>query len=198
MLKNFLLCSKQRRFAIYSFTENVISGFENAVSMSCLFESMNGTSCGIATSYMSRDIITNMSSIYLIHRMSKTIDKKPSNILIKSQLLTQIAIVADISSLYVTPNLVVLISGLANIGRSVSWITIGSINAKIIQKLAPETIGEMYSKIAIVNTLGQSLGTTLGMSYIYLFPDRYTSFMILPFTGVIRYMIYRKLLKIID
>lgn len=83
------------------------------------------------------------------------------------------------------------VTGVGGVGRTISWITVGSLNAHMIQKYASNNVSEFYSKIAIVNTLGQSTGLLLGLIYIHYLGASGIYLIILPFTGIIRYYLYK-------
>ena len=198
-INTFLLCKAQRRFALYSLMGNIVSGFETSVSTAYLFEAMDlNKNSSIASSYLIRDVISNTSSLYVLNAWSKKVDANSIDSLRNSQIFGQISITADIASLYIDSSLIVPMSGIANVGRSISWVTIGALNARIIQQLAiNNNVGELYAKLAIVNTLGQSLGTILGLGYMHLLPDKHAQMLILPFSGILRYVLYKKMFSLL-
>lgn len=195
----FLSCKYQRRYALYSLTSNIVSGFETSVSTAYLFEAMEvNPNVSIASSYLLRDVISNVSSLYVLNAWSKNVDRDYAVSLRRSQMFGQLSIISDVISLYIDPSFIVPITGVANVGRSVSWVTIGALNARIIQQLSANNIGEMYSKLSIVNTLGQSLGTILGLGFMYILPSKHAQFLILPFTGILRYVLYKKMFSMLN
>ena len=86
--------------------------------------------------------------------------------------------------------LLVLVAGFGGMGKSLSWITLGSLNAKIIQEIASDNVGEFYAKLAVVNTLGQSMGMVMGLVCIKIMPV--SPLFVIGF-GVFRYVVYNKM-----
>ena len=196
MFRNLFKSVEQQKFAKISLICNVFSGLENSLSTNCLFDAMMlDPVTGIASTYLARDAVSNISSLYVLNRWSDKIDSKPHKSLIHSQIFHQIAVMSDISTLFINSSLIIPVSGVGNVGRSISWITIGSLNAKKIQDLAPDNIGEMYSKTAMVNTIGQSIGTILGLVVIKIFPDKHVQIGLIPFISIIRIKLYSLLFK---
>jgi hypothetical protein len=192
----FTACPKQARFILYSFGANVCSGFENTLGMSALFTAMNVDSTqGLVSSYAGRDIVSNLSSLCFIYRLSTGIDGKLKKSFKYSQACYQGALFIDLSAPWIPEQLLVALTGVGGMGKTIAWITIGSLNAKMVQQLAPDNMAELYSKVAIVNTLGNSLGMLLGLTFMKYNPDGLLVPSTIGICGGLRYYCYYTALK---
>lgn len=193
-IKSFINNKLHMRFFGRCLLYNVVAGFETSITTSCIFSAMSSNgSEGIIVNYLAKDIISNISSLYVIGKYSSDTDKNPYKSLIYSQLFNQISVVSEALSVKVSSEAVVPLLGFCSAGRCVSYITSGALTAKCIQKLSPDNIGEMYAKAAIINTMGNSVGTILGLIFITKFQDKNIQISILPFVSFLRFITLRRI-----
>ena len=127
--------------------------------------------------------------------MSEKADKNPKNFLLYSNILQQSSYIfmsaTPLFSSYFLP-----IAGISNIFSNISFTGFGAINAKCIQNLSLDNnTGEIYSKIAAVNTLGSSVGLLCGLGIIAIIPDYNTRLLITPILASLRIFTYNRAIK---
>ncbi len=88
------------------------------------------------------------------------------------------------------------IAGLSNILSTLSFTGFGAINAKCIGKLSTGgNIGELYSKITIINTIGSSIGLLLGLGINIMIPDHQERALLIPLIGLMKVYTYNKAIE---
>jgi hypothetical protein len=159
-----------------------------------MITSMNSDmSAGLVTNIIGRDIISSLTSLIVIYGWNNRIDKNPKRSFILGQLTYQMGITIDMMAYLIPSENLMLVAGIGGTGKSVSWITLGSFNAKIIQEIANDNVGEFYAKLSVINTLGQSIGMGLGLlflKHIYV-----SSPFVIGFLGILRYISYHMMFK---
>jgi hypothetical protein len=82
---------------------------------------------------------------------------------------------------------------LGNIGKNISFTGFGAINARIIQKLAVDNnIGEIYSRLTVINTIGSSIGMCIGLGLVAKIPDHTMRMGLIPILGAARVYTFNK------
>ena len=184
-------------FIGYSFLTTAVISSQTAISIDCMLNTVSVIDESVRTfNYIGKDIIGQLGSLVYLSKVSKNSDKEPLKFIATFNLIQQ-------SSLLLTcmtpllPSYFIFVAGGANVLSNISFIGYGALNAKCIQKLQDNNIGEIYSKISIINTLGSSvglLGGTLLLSVNIIEPVY-----LIPFLGIIRTITFNKSIKgIID
>ena len=112
-------------------------------------------------------------------------DKEPKNIIYKMSFIQQTSFLLE-SATPLIPQLFFPIAAVSNIGMNISFTGFGAINAKVIQKLKPDNVGETYTKLTAVNTLGSSIGMAIGLGITIVVPDHSVRLGLVPLLGIIR------------
>jgi hypothetical protein len=58
-----------------------------------------------------------------------------------------------------------------------------------------ENIGEIYSKISVVNTIGSSIGLLIGLGIITIIPDHTLRLFFIPVLGICRIAAFNRAVK---
>ena len=182
-----------QRYIKYSFITNTIVSIENTLAMTNMLSTVSTFDNEIVRSfsYISKDIIGQVSSaVYLLYTKGK-IDKNPRSILLISNILQQSAYIS-MSLCHLYPTKFIFITGISSILFNISFILQGAINTKCIQRLSENNIGEIYTHVAVINTLASSLGISFGMMLLWLFPSRTIRCFFIPMLGIARIYTYKK------
>ena len=176
----------------YSFVSNVIVSIETAIATDNMLYSIDTNSNENKTlNYLGKDIIGQIGGILYMSKMAHKADTNTPNFLLYSNILQQSSyIVMCITPFYTSYFLP--IAGLSNILANISFTGFGAVNAKCIQKISENNtnIDEIYSKITVFNTLGSTLGLSIGMYINYLIPDHNIRLCIIPFLGGLRVLTF--------
>ncbi len=137
-------------------TDSVLHGFIEAPTMTET----------ITVNYVSKDIIGQIGSLLISHRLGKSVDKFPKRHAVISTGLIQSSFVFDHLSMTFTNPIVIL--GLSSVLKNASFIGFGSLNTTVMKKLVKETdnIGNLYSQTASINTLFSSFGMLFGLALL--------------------------------
>jgi hypothetical protein len=109
--------------------------------------------------YIGRDVIGNMGSFLFVSSIGKGADEDPKKFMKKVHITQQLSyILTNIAAF--NPDMFLLYAGSASTLISISSIGFGMVNAKCIQALSTKNnnTAEVYSHLALTNTLGASLG----------------------------------------
>jgi hypothetical protein len=183
----------------YLFT-NLISSVEFVLSthsmLSVVGSPVAGNSNMLSINYISKDIIGQLGGLWYMNKMSKTVDKNPRNFSNKSLQLEQYAIAIECVTPLLPVYAFVPVAGLCNISKNISYTGFGAINTKIIQMMATDNnLGEIYSKITILNTLTTSFGMIIGLFITYKIPDHTQRLLLIPFLAWLRIYSYEKTIE---
>lgn len=187
---------KYTNYIKWSFTSNVLLSTEYALATHSMLHAINTDSETMRTlNYVGKDIIGQMGGLMYMSKMGDKADKEPVKFLQYSNGIEQVGLLATCStpllSSYFLP-----IAGISNIFSNLSFIGYGAINAKCIQTMAIDNnIGELYSKITMINMLGSSVGLILGVSITFLIPDHTTRLGLVPFLGIARVYTFNMAVK---
>lgn len=149
-----------------SFLLNIVSGIESTVTTHSILGALiqeNTAIYNISFNYMAKDVVSNIGSLAVINKMSNMSDVKPMKTVYMSQGAYQCSLVAECVANYFPSFMIIPVLGLAGVGKTMSWTTIGAINAKYISKTNPNHVGENYAKLSICNTIANSIGTGVGL-----------------------------------
>lgn len=155
----------------------------------------------ITHNYVGKDIIGQVGILIYSLRKGRRADTAP-DIHIKRGLTVQYAAYAieGIAPFLISlnPLLFLPVTGLSNIGKNLGWITLGAINAKVINKVGDEHIGEMYSRMSAINTIASSVGLTIGLITVAAIPSHTVrSAVVVPICGIIHWYASKRLLTLI-
>lgn len=187
---------KYTQYVGWSFISNVLVSAESAMSTHSMLNAIGTCSETVRTAnYIGKDIIGQFGGLLYMAKMSKQADKKPLNFLFYSNILQQFAYLS-LCTTPMLPEYFLPIAGASNIFINISFISFGAINAKCIQTLAIDgNVGEIYSKISVINTLGSSIGLLLGIGIIAAVPDHTTRLFIIPIIALGRVATFNRAVK---
>ena len=119
--------------------------------------------------FVGKDVLGQLGGLLVMSGLTKQVDTHPRKLLSVSHLLEQ----TSMNLLLFTPTAPMYcfmpMAAAANMCVNVSFIVYGSVNAKCIQAVsqspqpASSNVGELYSKLAVSQTLASTLGLTVGM-----------------------------------
>lgn len=181
-------------------TSVLLSSFQSAISTGCMLETISSNTAvnNIAFNYVGKDILGQLGSLAIVSAVGKYIDKNPENFLRCSIILQQASFLVEASTPLFPSELFVLIAGGSNVVKCISFTGFGAINVKVMERLSEDggkNLGEIYSKIASLNTVTSSIGMALGLWFCYLVPCSMTRLAILPIVGAARYYCFMKSLN---
>lgn len=175
---------------------NIISSIEFVLSTHSMLSVVGNQNNILPLNYISKDIIGQLGGLWYMNKLSKTVDKDPRNFSNKSLQLEQYAIAVECITPLLPIYAFVPVAGLCNISKNISYTGFGAINTKIIQTLATDNnLGELYSKITILNTLTSSFGMSIGLFITYKIPDHTTRLLLIPFLAWLRIYSYEKTIQ---
>jgi hypothetical protein len=148
----------------------------------------------MTTNYIGKDIIGQLGGLAYAWKTGKGADSQPLKYITKGALVLQASFFIENAAPLITNNLFVLpFLGLSSTLKNISFISIGAVNAKNLQKLSTSNIGECYSKAASINTISSTLGMIFGIGVIYFIPSyTFRTTVILPVMSIISLYSLRK------
>jgi glutamate N-acetyltransferase/amino-acid N-acetyltransferase len=147
----------------------------------------------LSMNYIGKDIVGQLGGLWYMSRMGNKADKEPHRFINYSLFFQQSSVFMECATPLLPLSLFVPVAGIANIGKNISAIGVGAVNAKIIQKLAKDdNIGEMYAKISILNTLGSTIGMGLGLITTFYIPNHTDRLFLVPLLSIMRVYSYKK------
>jgi hypothetical protein len=183
MLKYYLKWS-----AINNFTTSISS----VISTNSMLYSINIPNPSyesiITLNYVGKDIIGQFGSLLYSWKKGKNSDVEPLKHIIYGGIFLQTSFfIENLTPLITNSSYILPILGFSNIIKNISFISIGSVNIQNIQKISKgHNIGEIYSKIASINTIASTLGMVIGIVIIHFVPSHtIRTLCILPFLSVI-------------
>ena len=187
---------KYTNYIKWSFTSNVLLSTEYALATHSMLHAINTDSETMRTfNYIGKDIIGQMGGLMYMSKMGDKADKEPVKFLQYSNGIEQVGLIATCSTPLLS-NYFLPIAGISNIFSNLSFIGYGAINAKCIQSMAIDNnIGELYSKITMINMLGSSVGLILGVGITILIPDHTTRLGLVPLLGIARVYTFNRAVK---
>lgn len=184
--------------AINSFSTSV-SSVISTNSMLSTISSPSYTSI-MTTHYIGKDIIGQLGGLVYALKTGKKADTDSLKYITKGVSALQLSFFIENLSPLVTNKLLILpFLGFSSTLKNISFISIGAVNAKNLQKLSNNNIGECYSKSASLNTISSTLGMVCGIGIIHFIPS-YTirSILILPTMSILSIYSLRKATKIAE
>jgi hypothetical protein len=154
----------------------------------------------VTTTYVGKDIIGQLGGLLYSLYTGKKADKQPEKYIKKGIAIQQSSLYLENFSVLIKNNdLILPFLGFSSILQNISFISIGAVNANNLQKLGKENIGELYCKVASINTLASSLGMIVGIGIVNFIPS-YTvrSVCILPLLTCVNFYTINKALKVVN
>lgn len=182
------------RYVYWSLLSNAIGSMEGVLSTHSMLSVVGKESneLVISVNYIGKDIVGQLGGLWYINKMAQKSDEDPKAFAKYSILFEQTSNFLECATPLLPTLIFIPTAGIANIGKNISAIGIGAVNAKIIQKLAKENnIGEIYSKIGVLNTIGSSIGMGFGLILTCVIPCHTTRLCIIPILAYIRYYCYQ-------
>lgn len=189
---------KYCNYIAWSCLSNIISSTENVLSAHSMLSVLGNSSNELALSvnYIGKDIVGQLGGLYYINKNGNRADREPVKFINTSLVIQESSVILECATPFLPIYTFIPLAGMANVGKNVSFTGIGAINARIIQKLAEENnVGEIYAKISVLNTLGSSVGMSLGLYLVACIPDHSIRLCLVPFFSVLRFYTYKKSLE---
>lgn len=178
---------------------NFVCGFESIISSHSMFHasgigSENTALAAVSMNLIGKDILGQLFSIPFISKLSKYGDKHPMKYIRNNTILFGISNFIECSTPYFNESLFIPIATLGNIGKNIGFTGFGSFNANIINKLSNDklNITELYSKMAMANTISYSLGMSFGLLFVTQIENQELKLCILPLSGFLRWLLIKK------
>jgi len=193
MLKSYV-----KWMSIHNFSSSVSSVISTNSMLGSIINTPSYTSV-LAVNYVGKDIIGQLGSLAYAWKTGKGADIEPLKYITKGGIILQTSFFVENCTPLISNNIFIMpFLGFCSLLKNVSFISIGAVNAKNIQKLSNGNIGEFYSKSASINTMSSTLGMIVGIGIIHMIPS-YTirSLVVLPTMSMISIYSLRKATKII-
>lgn len=199
-LKNILypkskICkTKYNHFLKWSLMSQVCGSSMGAICMDSLFHSVS--TAYLSYNYIGKDIVGQTGSLLFLHKYAKESDTNPRKYVNRSLAFEQTANFIECAIQFLPTSFFIPLVGLANVGKNISWISVGALNTKCIQSISKDgDLGEVYTKIAALNTLASSLGMIIGLGFLYVVPN---PLVVIPFMTIARVVSYKKAITVIQ
>lgn len=148
----------------------------------------------VSTNYIGKDIFGQIGGMFLINKFGHFSDSKPMKFIKTNMAVQQIATVVECATPLFPQMSFIPLAGSANVLKNLTFISFGSINAKVIKELSVngDNMGEIYAKIGAINTLASTLGMGFGLALAGAIPSHTLRLCIVPILGGVRYITYQK------
>ena len=185
------------KFIKWSFISNVLVSIESAMATNNMLSAIGSehSSDYRTINYIGKDIIGQIGGVLYMAKMSEQADRCPKKFLVYSNIIQQSSYILMASTSMFSPSFFLPIAGVANIFSNISFTGYGAINAKCIQEMSRNNMGEMYAKITTINTAASSIGLLLGVGICTLIPDDNIRLCVMPFIGIARVYSYNKAIE---
>ncbi len=185
------------KFLLWSSISNTIISIQSTLSthemLSIIGKSDNDYS--MSMNYMSKEIFGQLGGLLILNTFSSNIDNNIKKYKNRALFLQHIALFIETITPLI-PSYFIPMSSISNICKNICWPYFGSINAKAIQKLSDGTnLSEIYTKISVFNTLGSTIGMTIGLFIISNIQDYGMRLCLYPILTSIRIYSFNKSLK---
>jgi hypothetical protein len=187
-------------FIKFSFASNVLSSTQNTLSTHSMLCATTQASTALAMSinFIGKDLIGQMGSLYFMNKLGSISDKNPKSFINKSLGIEQACVFVESLTPILPLNLFLPIASSANVCKNISFASFGSTNARIMNKMGTSNIGEMYTKLTIINTLASSIGMGVAGIIIAVVPEHEYRAILIPIIGFLRVKLYKKAIQAID
>ena len=187
-----------KKFLLYNFASTFLVSVESVITTHNVLHGISQDESSRTLNYVGRDVIGNLGSFLFIGKTSSQADNDPKKFLSKIHAFQQISYgLTNIAAF--NPSMFLLYAGSASTPISISCIGFGMVNAKCIQKLAKDdNVAEVYSHLALTNTLSASLGMIAGIGLTSTITDPYVLMGCMPMLGAGRIWFYNKAIDEIE
>lgn len=184
------------KYVGWSFVSNIFVSTQTAIVTDNMLYAINYESESIRSiNYIGKDIIGQIGSLIFLSKIGNQPDKNSKSFLLYSNVIQQSSLLC-ISLTPLVPVYFLPIAGVSNILSNLSFTGFGAINAKCIEKLSIDNnIGELYSKITIINTIGSSIGLLLGLGINIMIPEHQERALLIPLLGLMKVYAYNKAIE---
>ena len=183
----------------WSFISNTVASIQQTLvahNMLLCINTNSSTEIVRTMNYVGKDIIGQLGSLGYMAKMANNADKNPNKFLAYSNISQQTSYIITCITPIMEPKWFLPVAGGANIMSNISFAGFGAINAKCISTLSEgDNVGEIYAKIAVINTLGSSLGMVMGISIVALVPECGVRLCLIPILGVLRILTFNRAVK---
>ena len=196
---------RYRKYLFWQCCTNIISGTESVIATHSMFDALSiGKTetdvCSLTFNLMGKEIIGQIFGIPIINKMSKMGDENVKKFILINTIIFETSNLLECLTPFLDRTYFIYFASIANIGKGSSFVGIGGINAKVINRISidlnninsenmlkKDKTCELYSKTNIVISLSYSFGMILGLGIVKLIPCSYTRISLIPVFGIARY-----------
>lgn len=151
----------------------------------------------VTATYIGKDVIGQLGGLVYAWKTGQKADRTPKSYITRGSVIQNTAYFVENASSLVPKEMLLPVLGSSSFLKNLSWVSIGAVNARNLSKLTGNKMGEVYSKVAAINTLSSTAGMLCGLGLIKLCPS-YTlrSIMIMPVMSGINIYSARKATEI--
>lgn len=178
----------------WSFVSTALVSMQTAMSTHSMLYAI-GTEENRTENYIGKDVIGQLGGIAYMSKMGTKADKEPKKFMLYSNIIQQSSILTMSLTPLVDVSYFLVMAGGANALSNISFAGYGAINAKCIQKMSSDNMGEMYAKITMTNTIASTLGLSAGVVLCAYIPEHETRSALVPVLGLLRVYSYEKAIE---
>lgn len=207
---------KLRNYLIWNCLTNIICGTEVVISTHSMLGALsvdnhNNDLFSVTSNLMGKEIIGQIVGIPIINKLSKLGDSNTKKFILINTLLFEVSNLLECSTSLFDKSYFIYLATLGNIGKGASFIGMGGINAKVINRISnllnqkdlenkeikdvSDNICNLYSTISISTSLSYSIGMLFGLYLVKVIPCHQTRLGLIPVFGLIKYHTTLKSLK---
>ena len=144
-------------------------------ALNSIFNSAHEKENLITTTYIGKDVIGQFGGLLCAMKLGKKVNNNTVKYALVGTILQQVAIYLEYFSVFIkNDNFILPFLGVTSAIKNISFITTGAVNATNLQELTKKeeiNMGELYSKVAGINTLSSTFGMLIGMGLIHVVPS---------------------------
>lgn len=148
----------------------------------------------VSYNYIGKDIIGQLGGMVYMNKYGHNADSDKRRFIRNNVAIQQGATFLECATPLLNISGFLPIAAVANVGKNITFAGFGAINATVIQQLAVDNnIGEIYSKIAVINTLASTLGMCAGLIIAAFVPSHSLRLvLVMPVIAACRIVSYNK------
>lgn len=148
----------------------------------------------VSVNYLGKDMFGQIGGLLLMNKIGRLSDTHPNKFNKHSMVIQQMSTIAECATPMLPIGAFLPVASVANAGKCVSFTLFGALNAKVITTLSEDgsNVGEIYSKVAITNTLASSLGMAAGLILATQIPSHTIRMAVAVPIGALRWYTYNK------
>lgn len=172
-----MLTSKLSRYMAWSAINSWSSSINSVISTNSMLSAITtdvSYTATVTTTYVGKDIIGQLGGLLYALKNSSSADNTPVKHAKKGSVLHGAGIFIENSApllANISPMLTLPVLGVANFCKNVSWISIGAVNTKNMQKLDHKNMGKLYTQISACNTVASTIGMFMGICIVHFIPS---------------------------